>query len=342
MTATNIWYLIFGTDTARFFNFGALSKTLSSHFSWFFFFVIGGRWYYPWIAASVLSEFLSGCILCVFQAWRWQKFRQIRWISWKSFSTNFSVARELWKDAAPLNGKTFSSTISFSRTSIKRRYIFFDFSQLRYFPDFYVLFPIASINLNPRIEIGVTVRHSVIPLSLYIPRVSRHRYIFRIYFRGVGDYADRFRLSSPIRSLARRTSPVKEFARNEKMLQKKKNMPFPTYTLFLRFSFFSTFLASLGFSRFAPSDATIFCPWHGRTFNFNHRPGNYKSCSRSSYARGRFQLRISVSLGAIGREERTRTRKIGEEFFRLHVVSCSSYSPGRTNRGCTTCELFSN
>lgn len=43
MTATNIWYLIFGTDTARYFNFGALSKTLSSHFSWFFFFVIGGR-----------------------------------------------------------------------------------------------------------------------------------------------------------------------------------------------------------------------------------------------------------------------------------------------------------
>lgn len=34
-------------------------------------------------------------------------------------------------------------------------------------------------------------------------------------------------------------------------------------------------------SRFAFSSATISCLWHGRTFNFNHRPGNYKSCSRS-------------------------------------------------------------
>lgn len=193
-----------------------------------FFFVIGGRWYYPWIAASVLSEFLSGCILCVFQAWRWQKFRQIRWISWESFSTNFSVAQELWKDAAPLNGKTFSSTISFSRPSIKRRYIFFDFSQLRYFPDFYVLFPIASINLESpdrdwcncqaQCHPSVVIYSTCISPSLHIP----HIFPGGRRLRGPVSIVFADSLVSSAHLLRKRVH-----AKRENVAKKKRTYPFP-------------------------------------------------------------------------------------------------------------------
>ena len=54
-------------------------------------------------------------------------------------------------------------------------------------------------------------------------------------------------------------------------------------------------------SRFAFSSATISCLWHGRTFNFNHRPGNYKSCSRSRT--------LSIKDFRSSRDDRPRSRE---------------------------------
>lgn len=94
-------------------------------------------------------------------------------ISQKGSPMDFSGAQKLWKDAAPLNGKTFSSTIS--RLSIKRWRILFDFPLASVLPLIFTFsFLLLRLTWNPWIETGVTVRRSVtrIPLSLYILRVS--------------------------------------------------------------------------------------------------------------------------------------------------------------------------
>ena len=98
---------------------------------------------------------------------------------------DFSGAQKLWKDAAPLNGKTFSSTIS--RLSIKRWRILFDFPLASVLPLIFTFsFLLLRLTWNPWIETGVTVRHSVTqnPPCRYIFCVYLHcRYIFRIYFQ---------------------------------------------------------------------------------------------------------------------------------------------------------------
>lgn len=93
-------------------------------------------------------------------------------ISREDSPMDFSGAQKLWKDA-PLNGKTFSSTIS--RLSMKRGAFSSIIHWLRCFsPDFYVLL-IASINLKSpdrdRCNCQAQCHQSPF-LSLYIPRVS--------------------------------------------------------------------------------------------------------------------------------------------------------------------------
>jgi len=92
--------------------------------------------------------------------------------------------QKLWKDAAPLNGKTFSSTIS--RLSMKRWRILFDFPLASVLPLIFTFSLLLRLTWNPWIETGVTVRRTVTRISpcRYIFRVYlRCRYIFRIYFR---------------------------------------------------------------------------------------------------------------------------------------------------------------
>ena len=72
-------------------------------------------------------------------------------------------------------------------------------------------------------------------------------------------------------------------------------------------------------SRFAFSSATISCLWHGRTFNFNHRPGNYKSCSRSrtlsikDFRSSRDDRPRSKERKSERERERERERKVEEK-----------------------------
>lgn len=142
-------------------------------------------------------------------------------------------------------------------------------------------------------------------LSDAVSPESPCRYIFRVYLAPVvtysayisegRDYADRFRLSPPIRSLVENPS-VKSWretnvARKKKQEKKKEGRTgkegkrYRSLSHLLRFPSRCPLSWSFLFlelsSRFVPSDATISCRWHDRTFNFNHRPGNYKSCSRS-------------------------------------------------------------
>lgn len=172
---------------------------------------------------------------------------------------------------------------------------------------------------NPWIGTGVTVRRSVtgIPLSLYIPRVSRPcRYIFRIYFRGSG-------LRGPVSivsadSLVSRESLRKELARNERRAEKetrgkkrreergkreKDIAAFPTCfvslhaVLYREASSFRSFLlvSFLPTQRFPAADTT------GLLILIIDR-----GIIKVALVRGRFQLRISVSLGTIGLVDRRR------------------------------------
>lgn len=141
-------------------------------------------------------------------------------------------------------------------------------------PDFYVLLLIASINLKSldrdRCNCQAQCHRSRPPLPVVIYSACISAVVtYSAYISGDRDYVDRSRLSSPIRSLAR-SSFIKEIARNER--RKKKYFP-PASPFSWSLRDFSV-VSLLPVQRFA-------CPWHGRTFNFNHRPGNYKSCSHS-------------------------------------------------------------
>lgn len=200
-------------------------------------------------------------------------------------------------------------------------------------------------------ETGVTVRRSIIriPLSLYIPRISHCRYIFCIYFRvaRLRGLVSIVFIDSLVSS-----EPLRKRVRAKRTSQKKRTFPFPPASLF--FAKLSGF-----FLRFASSGTTISCFWHGRTFNFNHRLGNYKSCSRSrTLSIKDFRFSRDDRLGGREKEmeiERKRKRKrlgreIGNEWSRrilpsvCHLLSVSSftYSLGKANRSWTTCaRIFS-
>lgn len=69
-------------------------------------------------------------------------------ISRKGSPMDFSGAQKLWKDAAPLNGKTFSSTIS--RLSIKRWRILLDFPLASVLPLIFTFsFLLLRLTWNP-------------------------------------------------------------------------------------------------------------------------------------------------------------------------------------------------
>lgn len=204
------------------------------------------------------------------------------------------------------------------------------------YSSWYVLLLIASINLKSldRDRCNCQAQcHQSPPVVIYSACISAV-VTYSAYISENWDYADRSRLSSPIRSLAR-CSSVKELARNER--RKKRNVLFPTcFSLFVK-------LPRI-FPRFAPSGATISCPWHGRTFNFNHRPGNYKSCSRSrTLSIKDFRFSRDDRSGWQEREgegrktrERNRGRVVEESSFRLYLLSilCSFfiYSLRKANR----------
>lgn len=98
---------------------------------------------------------------------------------------DFSGAQKLWKDAAPLNGKTFSSTIS--RLSIKRWRILLDFPLASVLPLIFTFsFLLLRLTWNPldRDRCNCQAQCHQNPPCRYIFRVYlRCRYIFRIYFR---------------------------------------------------------------------------------------------------------------------------------------------------------------
>lgn len=162
-------------------------------------------------------------------------------------------------------------------------------------PDFYLLLLIALINLesldrdrcncqeqchrNPHVVIYSACISAVVTYSAYIS-VNR-------------DYADRSRLSSPIRSLAR-SSSVKEFARNETNVAGEKGKRRGAYYfshLLLPFREASQiFPVSL-----LPAQRFPACDMAGLLILIIDR-----GIIKVALARGRFQLRISVSLGTIG------------------------------------------
>lgn len=108
-------------------------------------------------------------------------------------------------------------------------------------PDFYVLLLIASINLESldRDRCNCQAQcHQNPPVVIYSACISAV-VTYSAYISESRDYADRSRLSSPIRSLARSFS-VKEFARNER--HKKRNVLFPTcFSLFVKLPGFFPF-----------------------------------------------------------------------------------------------------
>lgn len=208
-------------------------------------------------------------------------------------------------------------------------------------------FLLLRLTWNPWIETGVTVRRSVTrvpPVVIYSACISAV-VTYSAYISENRDYADRSRLSSPIRSLAR-SSFVREFARNER--SKKRNV-----------------------------SPARFCPFREaygifpslRSFRCNDLPARDmaglliliidRGIIKVALTRGRFQLRISVSLGTIGpvgtgereREKSGRPgREIGDEWLRrvLFVcIYCPSYlrplltPSGRQTAG-ITCEDFSD
>lgn len=173
---------------------------------------------------------------------------------------DFSGAQKLWKDAAPLNGKTFSSTIS--RLSIKRWRILFDFPLASVLPLIFTFsFLLLRLTWNPldRDRCNCQAQcHQNPPVVIYSACISAV-VTYSAYISENRDYADRSRLSSPIRSLPR-SSSVKEFARNERRARaralarkkKKRNLLFPTcFSLFVK-------LPRI-FPRFVLSAATISC-----------------------------------------------------------------------------------
>lgn len=86
-------------------------------------------------------------------------------------------------------------------------------------------FLLLRLTWNPWIETGVTVRHSVTgipPVVIYSACISAV-VTYSAYISENRDYADRSRLSSPIRSLARNFS-VKELARNERRKKKERTI----------------------------------------------------------------------------------------------------------------------
>lgn len=221
--------------------------------------------------------------------------------------------------------KTMAHSLRFSTASVLPLIFTFSFLLLR-------------LTWNPWIETGVTVRRSVtrVPLSLYIPRVSplslHIPHIFpRIENR---DYADRSRLSSPIRSLAWSFS-VKEFARNERRKKKERIishlLPFREASRIFPVSFLSA-------QRFPA------CDMAGLLILIIDR-----GIIKVALARGRFQLRISVSLGMIGPVGRERQgEKSGPNGWGEFFSSVSTIHPhplpipsGRQTAG-TTCDDFSN
>lgn len=137
-------------------------------------------------------------------------------ISRKGSPMDFSGAQKLWKDAAPLNGKTFSSTIS--RLSIKRWRILFDFPLASVLPLIFTFsFLLLRLTWNPldRDRCNCQAQcHRNPPVVIYSACISAV-VTYSAYISENRDYADRSRLSSPIRSLPR-SSSVKEFARNER------------------------------------------------------------------------------------------------------------------------------
>lgn len=212
---------------------------------------------------------------------------------------DFSGAQKLWKDAAPLNGKTFSSTIS--RLSIKRWRILFDFPLASVLPLIFTFsFLLLRLTWNPSDRDRCNCQaqcHQNPPVVIYSACISAV-VTYSAYISVNLDYADRSRLSSPIRSLARRF-PVKELARNER--RKKRNVLFPTcFSLFVKLP--RIFPVSL-----LPAQRFPACDMAGLLILIIDR-----GIIKVALARGRFQLRISVSLGTIspvGRRERQRGRR---------------------------------
>jgi len=203
--------------------------------------------------------------------------------------------QKLWKDAAPLNGKTFSSTIS--RLSIKRWRILFDFPLASVLPLIFTFSLLLRLTWNPWIETGVTVRRTVtrIPPCRYIFRVYlRCRYIFRIYFREPRlrrpvsiVFADSLVSSELLRKRvgAKRTSQKKERIISHLLLPfREASRIFPVSLL--------------------PAQRFPACDMAGLLILIIDR-----GIIKVAFARGRFQLRISVSLGTIGPVSRKEKEK---------------------------------
>lgn len=179
-------------------------------------------------------------------------------------------------------------------------------------------FLLLRLTWNPRMETGVAVRRNVTRISsrssLRIPRVSRLSLHIPHIFSRDRDYAraNRFRLSSSDSLVSSRCSSVKEFARETNVTEKRNAIvptcfvPLPQLPPFREASRVFT-VSLLPAQRFPASDTA------GLLILIIDR-----GIIKVALARGRFQLRISVSLGTIGpvgrreTESRERERKVDQ------------------------------
>lgn len=206
---------------------------------------------------------------------------------------DFSGAQKLWKDAAPLNGKTFSSTIS--RLSIKRWRILFDFPLASVLPLIFTFsFLLLRLTWNPldRDRCNCQAQcHQNPPVVIYSACISAV-VTYSAYISENRDYADRLSIvfadslvtSELLRKRVRAKRTSRALAR-----AKKRNLLFPTC--------FSLFAKLPGFFpvSFFPPQRFPACDMAGLLILIIDR-----GIIKVALARGRFQLRISVSLGTIG------------------------------------------